>query len=80
MAAFGGLSGSYFRTLKTAAFKRRSEVIITNPNNCDVRQSYKIEPKLGKWVSQQRTKYSKDKLEAIKISRLTDLGFIWKIK
>ena len=43
-----------------------------------VPQIYEEEPKLGKWVSTQRTAYDKKEVLVRRVRRLNSIGFIWK--
>ena len=38
---------------------------------------YEVEPKLGKWVKQQRMFYKKKELATDRVHRLTKIGFMW---
>jgi hypothetical protein len=42
-----------------------------------VPQSYEKNKKLAKWVSRQRVYQKQGKLDADKIKRLDELGFVW---
>jgi len=46
--------------------------------NCLVPQSWAENKQLATWVNKQRSK--KGKLDAEKIKRLDDLGFVWSLK
>ena len=45
----------------------------------NVPQSYKADPKLAKWVDNQRTQYRKKELSTDLIDRLESIGFVWKL-
>ena len=47
--------------------------------DCLVRSSWENK-KLAKWVSHQRNFRKRDKLDADKIKRLDELGFVWSLK
>ena len=40
---------------------------------------YEADPKLGKWVSNQRTNYANKNISAVRIRRLNSIGFVWRI-
>jgi len=46
--------------------------------DCIVPMRWKENPKLGSWVSNQRTNYRTGKLSSDRIRRLDELGFVWK--
>ena len=48
--------------------------------HCNVPQKWKKNPSLGKWVSDQRTKWRENKLDSVKIQKLGALGFVWQPK
>jgi hypothetical protein len=47
--------------------------------HCDVTAKYTENPKLGKWVSWQRSSYRKGELTKERIDKLNQLGFVWKL-
>ena len=48
--------------------------------NCDVPQKWKVNPPLGKWVSDQRKKWRDKALTAERVKRLEGLGITWQPK
>ena len=46
--------------------------------DCNVPRQYPANPKLGRWVSEQRTKRSK--LTPAQVQKLEDIGFAWKLR
>ena len=47
--------------------------------HCSVPLRYKENPKLGKWVNDQRAAHAKGKLAPERKRRLDDLGFVWSM-
>jgi len=45
--------------------------------NTLISQSYDKNPPFGRWVDQQRQRYSKNKLESNRVLRLESIGFAW---
>jgi len=45
--------------------------------NCNVPKKWKPNPKLATWCVHQRTDYQRNKLSAVRIQRLEELGFEW---
>merc|ERR1712032_1306134 len=45
--------------------------------SANVPQSYKADPKLAKWLNNQRTRYSKKELSTDRIDQLEQIGFVW---
>jgi superfamily II DNA or RNA helicase len=45
--------------------------------NCNVPQGWNEDQKLGRWVSTQRRLRKKDQLSPERMSRLSELGFVW---
>ena len=48
--------------------------------DCRVPWEYKVDPKLAKWVHNQRNRKSKSKLSLDRIQKLNDIGFVWVAK
>jgi hypothetical protein len=46
----------------------------------NVPKRYKEDPKLGNWVSAQRTLYSRKEISEERINRLDSIGFVWKMR
>ena len=55
---------------KLKAFKDRF-------GHCNVETTWAEDPRLGSWVSAQRTNYTSGKLADDRISRLDEIGFVW---
>jgi hypothetical protein len=47
--------------------------------SCMVPRSFPENPKLGRWVYTQRTRYTQYALSPDRVAKLDDLGFVWKI-
>lgn len=48
--------------------------------HCNVPRSYPVNPQLDLWIRRQRNYLGQDKLEAEKVQRLEELGFVWEVK
>jgi len=56
------------------------QCIVDYKNKCksaNVPRTYEADPKLGKWVNTQRTRYSKKEISTDQINRLVSIGFTW---
>ena len=47
--------------------------------DCNVPSSYTENPKLGKWVTHQRSFYNTNKLNSDRFKRLENIGFVWDV-
>jgi hypothetical protein len=48
--------------------------------NCNVPQLYKTNPQLGTWVNNQRMSFKSKSLADVRVTKLNEIGFAWKIK